>query len=103
IICQEIYFNMLLKKSIFYFNVLILLSSAKAQENNIAIGEWRVHLPYNIIKAVEVAGNQAYAAADVNAFYFDQSDNSLNILSKVNALNDIGVTEIKYHAGLNVL
>jgi hypothetical protein len=94
---------MLLKQSIFYFNVLILIISANAQENNIPIGEWRVHLPYNIIRSVEVVGNQTYAAANVNAFYVDHADNSLNILSKVNSLSDVGVNKIKYHTGLNIL
>jgi hypothetical protein len=93
---------MLLKKLIFLFNVLFWISNATAQENNIAIGEWRVHLPYQGINSVEVINNTTYAGVSVNSFYVDHSDNSTHILSTINGLNDIEITKIRYHKDLKL-
>jgi ligand-binding sensor domain-containing protein len=93
---------MLLKKIIFLINALLCVFNAQAQENNIPIGEWRVHLPYHNITTVEVIGNTTYAGAAVNSFYIDHSDNSSHILSTINGLSDIEITKIRYHKELNL-
>lgn len=94
---------MFLKKTIFLLNVLLLPFLANAQGNNIAIGEWRVHLPYNGVKSLALTNDKVYAASEVNAFYLDRSDNSTHILSTINALNDIELSKTNYHTGLQLL
>jgi len=87
---------------VFLINALFMVFGARGQGNNIPIGDWRVHLPYNSVHSVEMAGSKIYASSDVNAFYFDYSENNLNILSKVNGLHDIEITKIRYHQGLGI-
>lgn len=93
---------MFLKKAFFYLNALVLPILAVAQEN-IPIGQWRVHLPYNSSSSVEVAGNRIYASSTINGFYLDQEDNSTHILSTVNGLNDIEISALRYHEKLDLL
>jgi len=68
----------------------------KAQE--FGIGQWRDHLPYKKCIAVEDAGERVYAATSYAIFYYNKSDNSVNRLSKINGLSDIGISQIAFHA-----
>ncbi len=83
---------------------LVLLSlsfiSANAQ---IAIGEWRDHLPYNRAFSVADAGQLIYTATEYSLFYYDKNDNSINRLSKVNGLSDIGISAIAFSKTYNTL
>jgi hypothetical protein len=91
-------FNRLL----FLLNAILLVFGASGQGNNIPIGDWRVHLPYSSVHSVEMADSKIYASSVVNAFYYDYTDNNITILSKVNGLNDIEITKIRYHQGLRL-
>lgn len=83
---------------------LILLSltilSANAQ---IAIGEWRDHLPYNRTFDVADADPLVYTATEYSLFYYDKDDYSVNRLSKVNGLSDIGISSIAFSKEYNTL
>lgn len=60
------------------------------------IGTWREHLPYNkVIMAVE-GGDRIYAATPQSVFYVDKKELSINTLSKVNGLSDVGISAIAY-------
>jgi len=63
----------------------------------IAIGHWRDHLPYLNTIAVEEAGDLIYCATNYSLFYYDQADYSINRLSKVNGLSDIGISTMSYN------
>ncbi|MDA3944870.1 MAG: T9SS type A sorting domain-containing protein [Bacteroidetes bacterium] len=69
----------------------------------IGIGEWRTHLPYQKVIDVEVRGSQTYAATPYDLFIYDQEDNSLSLLNKVNGLSDIGISAINYNADYDVV
>ena len=85
-----------------FFVSLFIINNAFSQQNNIPIGEWRVHLPYKSVRAVETAGSIIYAGAEINGFTVDNTDMSIQILSKVNELNDIGINEIRYNPAFNL-
>ncbi len=72
-----------------------------AQE--VGIGEWRDHLPYRKVISIAKAGDKIYAATPYSLFYYDQSDNSLNRLNKINGLSDVGISQIAYQEELNTL
>ncbi len=78
-----------------------LFTSAFSQE--IGIGEWRDHLPYRKVIAVAEAGNIIYAATPYSIFFLNTEDNSINRLSKINGLSDVGISSIKYNPELDVL
>ncbi len=80
------------------FGLIFLMFSSfflKAQE--FGIGQWRDHLPYKKCIAVEDAGDRVYAATSYAIFYYNKSDNSVNRLSKINGLSDIGISQIAFH------
>jgi len=71
----------------------------------IAIGEWRDHLPYRRAVSVAEAGNTIYCATPYGLFYFDNSEVPYNLerLNKVNGLSDIGINRIAYNDPYNAL
>jgi streptogramin lyase len=69
----------------------------------IGIGEWRTHLPYQQVIDVDVADNLTYAATPFDLFIYNHDDNSISLLNKVNGLNDIGISAIKYNHDYNTL
>ncbi len=77
------------------FIALYLAPSLFAQ-SNIPIGSWRTHFSYQQAKLVALAGERVYCAAQNGLFYFDQGDNSLNILSKLDGLSDVGIVAMDY-------
>lgn len=78
-----------------------MLIPAIAQE--IGIGQWRDHLPYQKVIAVTKGEGKVYAATPFSLFYYNEADNSLNRLNKINGLSDVGVSSIQFHKGLRTL
>ncbi|MGY6563009.1 MAG: type IX secretion system anionic LPS delivery protein PorZ [Luteibaculaceae bacterium] len=58
------------------------------------IGEWRDHLAYVQGTGVTSSGSKIYTTSNSGVFVFDQTDNSLERLSKVNSLSDVNVTSV---------
>jgi hypothetical protein len=69
----------------------------------IPIGSWRDHLPYSKVIMVAETPTRIYAATPHGLFYKDLTDNSLNRLSKVNGLSDVGVSAIGYNESQKTL
>ena len=65
-------------------------------QNGVSIGNWRTHLPYQKVIAVEPVGNLIYAATEYELFYYDKEDNSIHILNKINGLSDVGISTMGY-------
>lgn len=88
------------------FTLLLAFSSLFLQTANsqqVGIGGWRDHLPYNKVISVTDADSRIYAATPYSLFYLDQSDNSLNRMNKINGLSDAGISCIEYNKSLNTL
>ena len=71
---------------------LFLLNPLFSQE--VGIGQWRDHLPYDYATNVEEFNSQIFCSTPYSMFYFDRDDNSIHRLSKVNGLSDLGVSDI---------
>ena len=78
------------------FSFILFLVSLQALGQNIGIGEWQIHLPYKNTIEVKEAGSRMYCATENAVFYYDTEDNSVNRLSKVTGLSDVGVSAIGY-------
>ena len=74
-----------------------------AAQEGVGIGQWRTHMPYQQVIDVEVLGDKVYAATDYELFVYDQEDNSLSILNKINSLSDIGIATIRCNPALDLL
>ena len=84
-------------------SILILLPFLSVTAQEVGIGEWRDHLPYSKVISIAKAGERVYAATPYSLFYYDQGDNSINRLNKINGLSDVGVSQIAYLDELKTL
>jgi len=75
--------------------------AAAAQQ--VPIGSWLAHLPYNNCFAVADAGEKVYCANEISAFAFNKSDNSFDRLNTAAGFSDVGLRGLFYdkaHASL---
>jgi len=83
-------------KPAFFSLIWAVLFPVYAQ-SQIAIGEWRDHLPYLHTISVVEAGDKIYCATEYSLFYYNKTDYSISRLTKVNGLSDIGISSISYN------
>jgi len=69
----------------------------------IPVGTWREHLSWNTAEAVAIAGKKVYCSNGVGLCIYDIPSRNLNKLTKINGLNDAGITAIQYAADLNAV
>ncbi|AKD03054.1 T9SS type A sorting domain-containing protein [Pontibacter korlensis] len=97
-------------KSITYLPYLLLVwlcwcgvvAETQAQ-SQVPIGGWQVHVPYQQGKAVAVAGDRVYLAAERGLFYFDKKFNTTETISKVDGLSEQQISDIAYSDGASTL
>lgn len=77
------------------FFALVLLPG-KTYSQNIPIGYWRDHLPYNECIDIVKADNTIYCATPYSMFSYNLDDNSIKRITKINGLSDIGISKIAY-------
>lgn len=80
-----------------FISLLFLFLFISENIAQIPINYWREHLPYNQAIAVTDDGSdRVYAATPFSLFYYSRSDESINKISSVNKLSDIGVSTIAF-------
>ncbi len=79
------------------------VSAFNVSSQGIAIGEWRTHLPFNSCFSIAEANNKIYCATKYALFSYEKDDQSIERITKVNALSDIGVSRIRYNKAYDVL
>lgn len=84
--------------ALFFFQVSITGFS-----QTVGIGQWREHLPYSQCISVKEVGSRIYCATPYSIFYYDKEDNSIQRISKINGLSDIGISAMNYSAAYNTL
>jgi ligand-binding sensor domain-containing protein len=77
------------------------LNSIYAQ--NLQIGQWRDHLPYNKCISIALSSTRSYSATESSLLYFDKTDNSISRKNKVNGLSDVGISSIAFSEEYNTL
>ena len=88
-----------MKKLLLIITIFILNLTSNAQ----TIGEWTSHTPGHNIIGVEKMHEKVFTATPYDIFYYNTNDNSINHLSKVNGLSDIGVNVIKYNEDADMM
>jgi hypothetical protein len=82
---------------IFLLSVFILgLSVDQTNGQNIPVGQWRDHLPFSNLITLARSADRVWAASPYGIFWLDTEDNSINKLTKVNGLSDIGISRIAW-------
>lgn len=94
-----------MRRTCLLFSLIIiqffLVSSSFAQ--GIKIGAWREHLPYSQGISVAESSEKVYCATEYSVFSYNKTDNSLEYLSPVTGLSDVGVRDIAFHEPTNTL
>lgn len=72
-------------------------------KSQIAIGEWRDHLPYMHAKKVAFSENNIFCATRQSVFIYNKPGNYINKLSRVEGLSDIGISSLNFSGELNLL
>jgi ligand-binding sensor domain-containing protein len=82
---------------------IVLLMSYLAQAQIPPIGQWRVHIPYKNPIALADAGSEVYVANSLSVYSYNKEDQSIQRLSKVSGLSEIGVRDIFYDPANNII
>jgi len=73
-----------------FLNFIVFPFALLSQD--IGIGEWRDHLPYNNTISITADNNKIYCATPYSLFYYNKDDNSINRFTRVAGLSDIGIS-----------
>lgn len=79
------------------FSLSFIIFSSTLFSQQIGIGQWRTHLPYQKVIDVVTNNNVVYAATPFNIFTYNSGDNRIERIDKVKGLNDIGISKIAYN------
>lgn len=91
------------RRSQFAILVVLVSLSVRTIAQQIPIGSWREQLPYNQCISVTEAGNLIYTATPYSVFFVDKDDKSVQRISKINGLSDIGISCISYNEPANTV
>ncbi len=86
--------------SLFVF--FFLVKGAIAQ-TDLAIGQWKSHLPFNSGRYVTQSDDKIYYATRYAVLEVDKEERSVRRLTKVEGLSDVGVKLVKYNRGGKIL
>ncbi|MEL6922558.1 MAG: hypothetical protein AAFO94_00805, partial [Bacteroidota bacterium] len=82
----------------FFTLVLFLIGTQLLlAQSDLAIGQWRSHLPYQFGRYVTQSETTIYYATDWSILTIDKEENAIDFISTVNGLSKTGVGIIKYH------
>ncbi len=82
------------------FTLIIIDGSA---QNQLSIGQWRSHLPYNLGRVVTQSSDKIFFATEWSIVSVDKVDESVDFLSKVEGLSNVGIQLAKYNPGSQTL
>lgn len=69
----------------------------------VKVGQWNDHLCYSHANSVARAGQYVYVSNGSGLARYNEGDNSIEKLTKINGLSDIGVKLLRYNAYNNIL
>ena len=81
---------------------LLLLFPLFIQGQDVPIGFWKDYLSYSSASYITEADNRIYCVTFGSLFYIDKEDNTINRMSKVIGLSDVGIKQIGYSEALNI-
>ena len=85
-----------MKKLLFLFLPLFL------QAQDVPIGSWKDYLSYNSASYIAEADNRIYCVASGGLFFIEKDQETINRLSKVTGLSDVGIKQVAYAEGLDI-
>lgn len=89
-----------MKKNILILTILLI---SNILCNAQSIGEWTTHTPGLEVISVDIMHEKVFSATPYDIYYYNIADNSINHLSKVNGLSDIGISVIRHDKTSDVI
>lgn len=89
-----------MKKNILLLAILLITNILCFAQT---IGEWTTHTPGMNVISVDLMHNKVFSATPYDIYYYNIDDNSINHLSKVNGLSDIGISVIRYDKTADII
>ncbi len=83
-------------RNILQLLLLLIIPGFGYSQNNLGIGEWRSHLPQQSGRLVTQSIDKIIYATEWNLILIDKSDLSVDFMSKVDGLSEVGISFIKY-------
>ncbi len=80
-----------------YLLLVLCLPHVLWAQEAIPIGSWRTHFSFQNTHTLALAGQKVYTATTNGLFYYDKDDKSVNVLSKIDGLHDVGIVAMAYH------
>ncbi len=77
---------------------LLLLFAIVCKAQQVPLGQWRTHLPYNEVFSVAESANQTYCATNGGVFTIDNNTGEINKLSTIDGLADVRSTLVAYNS-----
>ena len=75
---------------------LLVLLPLYINAQNVGIGQWKDYLSYNSAHYICEAKEKIYCVANGGLYYVNTSDGTINRLSKITGLSDVGVKQVAY-------
>jgi ligand-binding sensor domain-containing protein len=74
-----------------------------AQNTNLAIGQWRSHLPYRSGPYVTQSAEKVYFSTEASVLVVDKAEGFIDFLDKTDGLSNTGISLVEYHAPTGIL
>jgi len=81
-------------RSVYCFLIVWLLAAPAGAQ--VGYGDWQLHLPTNRPAQLADAKDRLYVATQGSFFVLDKNDNTTQVLSRRDGLNDVGVAALAY-------
>jgi ligand-binding sensor domain-containing protein len=90
---------------LFKYLLIIALFPATVRQSyaQAAIGEWTDYQSYASAKSVVDTGSKIYCATEGGLFYYNKTDNSIQKLTGIDGLSDVGIQRLAYSKENDVL
>lgn len=93
----------MIRSKFIVFYLLLISFAGNSIAQNLAIGEWRAHLPFNKARLVTEGNNNIICGAEDGLFIYSKLDNSLETVTKINQLSDINLSMLRYNSSKDLL
>lgn len=75
---------------------LLLFMISLSAQSDLKLGQWKSHLPYQQARSITQSESTVYFASPWSLFMIEKDENSVQFMSKVEGLSDVGMGVIKY-------
>jgi hypothetical protein len=86
-----------------YFNTFFLLFVSAFSLAQVPIGSWEDHVNLNSAVSIAYFNNKIYSSNYSSVFVYDEDDNSVKKINKINGLSDVGIKFIRNNPNNNRL